>query len=67
MPNGLRLVRTCPKSTGTATVTAPDGGSLRLDEGGKAELLPASLSQLDRPEEESWGAYAFDLMPGTML
>ena len=66
MHDGVRLVRTCPKSTGSVAVHHPDGSSLSLEAGGRAELKPAALATLARGEEESGGSYFFDLLTGEL-
>jgi len=70
MHDGVRLVRTCPKSTGAVTVHHPDGSSLSLEAGGRAELKPASLATLARAGTEedatTTGCYHFELLTGEM-
>ena len=67
MHDGVRIVRTCPKSTGSVTVQHPDGSSLSLEAGGRAELQPAALATLGRGEDESGGSYFFELLTGELL
>jgi len=66
MPDGTRIVRTCPKSTGIVTLSHPDGTSLCLEAGGKAQLKPTALAHFHNQPEEIWGTYNFHLEEGSL-